>query len=159
MSPNAWGGGGLRGLGRSRAMSTAVHRSPNKLWRSDSIFNLWEWRRKNTYRLLNILKKYTIKPINNNVYFPVNNFFLNLSILKKLHQGNLHPKLQVLGWQIPAGNRIWDSAMGGEHSRKEPVNSYIRNIWARDQWRMLATIHITRSCFTDKFEGNNSLLN
>jgi hypothetical protein len=22
-------------------MSTAVHRSPNKLWRSNSIFNLW----------------------------------------------------------------------------------------------------------------------
>ncbi len=35
MSPNAGGGGKLRGL----SMSTAVHRSPNKLWRSNSIFN------------------------------------------------------------------------------------------------------------------------
>ncbi len=31
-------GGGVAG---SQPMSTAVHRSPNKLWRSNSIFNLW----------------------------------------------------------------------------------------------------------------------
>jgi hypothetical protein len=31
-------GGG--GCGGSQPMSTAVHRSPNKLWRSNSIFNL-----------------------------------------------------------------------------------------------------------------------
>jgi hypothetical protein len=37
MSPNA-GGGGVAG---SQPMSTAVHRSPNKLWRSNAIFNLW----------------------------------------------------------------------------------------------------------------------
>ncbi len=33
MSPNA-------GVAGSQPMSTAVHRSPNKLWRSNSIFNL-----------------------------------------------------------------------------------------------------------------------
>jgi hypothetical protein len=36
MSPNAGGGGGVVG---SQPMSKAVHRSPNKLWRSNSIFN------------------------------------------------------------------------------------------------------------------------
>jgi hypothetical protein len=35
MSPNA--GGGVAG---SHPMSTAVHRSPNKLWRFNPIFNL-----------------------------------------------------------------------------------------------------------------------
>ncbi len=36
MSPNAgWGW-------RSQPMSTSAHRSPNKLWRSNSIFNLWQ---------------------------------------------------------------------------------------------------------------------
>ncbi len=39
MSPNAGGGEGVAG---SQPMSTAVHRSPNKLWRSNSIFNLWK---------------------------------------------------------------------------------------------------------------------
>ncbi len=34
-------GGRGRVLG-SQPMSTAVHRSPNKLWRSNSIFNLWK---------------------------------------------------------------------------------------------------------------------
>ncbi len=39
MSHNAgWGGG----VAKSPPMSTAVHRSPNKLWRSNSIFNLRE---------------------------------------------------------------------------------------------------------------------
>ncbi len=38
MSPNA---GGRGGVARSQPMSTAVHRSPNKLWRSNSIFYLW----------------------------------------------------------------------------------------------------------------------
>jgi hypothetical protein len=38
MSPNAEGGGELRGL--SQPMSAAVHRSPNKFWRSNYIFNL-----------------------------------------------------------------------------------------------------------------------
>jgi hypothetical protein len=33
-------GGGVSG---SRPMSKAVHRSPNKLWRSNSIFNLWSY--------------------------------------------------------------------------------------------------------------------
>jgi hypothetical protein len=32
-------GGG--GVAESQPLSTAVHRSPNKLWRSNSIFNLW----------------------------------------------------------------------------------------------------------------------
>ncbi len=32
------GGGGVAG---SQPMSTPVHRSPNKLWRTNSIFNLW----------------------------------------------------------------------------------------------------------------------
>jgi hypothetical protein len=34
-----WRGGG--GVAGSQPMSTAVHRSPNKLWSSNSIFNLW----------------------------------------------------------------------------------------------------------------------
>jgi hypothetical protein len=38
MSPNAGGEGGVAG---SQLMSRTVHRSPNKLWRSNSIFNLW----------------------------------------------------------------------------------------------------------------------
>ncbi len=29
------------GVAGSQLMSTAVHRSPNKLWRSNAIFNLW----------------------------------------------------------------------------------------------------------------------
>jgi hypothetical protein len=36
MSPNAGAG---RGVAGSQPMSTVVHRSPNKLWRSNSIFN------------------------------------------------------------------------------------------------------------------------
>ncbi len=36
--PECGGSGGVAG---SQPMSTAVHRSPNKLWRSNSIFNLW----------------------------------------------------------------------------------------------------------------------
>ncbi len=40
MSSNAgWGGG--EGVAGSQPMSTAVHRSPNKLRKSNSIFNLW----------------------------------------------------------------------------------------------------------------------
>jgi hypothetical protein len=39
-SPNA-GGGGRGGVAGSQPMSTAVHSSPNKLWRSNSILNLW----------------------------------------------------------------------------------------------------------------------
>ncbi len=39
ISPHVWGRGGVGG---SQPMSTAVIRSPNKLWRSNSIFNLWE---------------------------------------------------------------------------------------------------------------------
>ncbi len=38
MSQNAGGG---RGVAESQPMCTAVHRSTNKLWRSNSIFNLW----------------------------------------------------------------------------------------------------------------------
>jgi hypothetical protein len=38
MSPNAWGGEVVAG---SQPMSTAVQWSPNKLWRSRSIFNRW----------------------------------------------------------------------------------------------------------------------
>jgi hypothetical protein len=36
--PNA----GEGGVAESQPMGTAVHRSPNKLWRSNSIFNLWK---------------------------------------------------------------------------------------------------------------------
>ncbi len=39
MSPNAGGGVGVAAVAGSHPMSTAVHRSPNKLWRSCSIFN------------------------------------------------------------------------------------------------------------------------
>jgi hypothetical protein len=38
MSPNAREGGWVV---VSQSINTAVHRSPNKLWRSNSIFNLW----------------------------------------------------------------------------------------------------------------------
>ena len=37
MRPNA---GGRKGVAGSQPMSSAVHRSPNKLWRSHSMFNL-----------------------------------------------------------------------------------------------------------------------
>jgi hypothetical protein len=40
MSPNAGGGGGV-GVAGTQPMSTAVHRSPNKLWRFNSILKLW----------------------------------------------------------------------------------------------------------------------
>ncbi len=40
MSPN--GGGGRGGVAGSQPMSTAVHRSPKKLLRYNSIFNLWD---------------------------------------------------------------------------------------------------------------------
>jgi hypothetical protein len=36
--------GGREGVAGSQPMSTALHRSPNKLWRSNSIFNLWNIR-------------------------------------------------------------------------------------------------------------------
>jgi hypothetical protein len=42
MSSNTWGGVG------SQPMSTAVHRNPNKLWRTNSIFNL-EYVRRRAY--------------------------------------------------------------------------------------------------------------
>ncbi len=35
--------GGRGGVAGSQPMSTAVHMSPNKLWRSYSMFNLWLW--------------------------------------------------------------------------------------------------------------------
>jgi hypothetical protein len=38
MRPNA--GGGVGGVVYSQPRITAVHRSPNKLWRSNSIFNI-----------------------------------------------------------------------------------------------------------------------
>ncbi len=38
--PKSGRGGGRGGAG-SQPMGTAVHRSPNKLWRSNSIFNMW----------------------------------------------------------------------------------------------------------------------
>ncbi len=39
--PKCWGRGGVPG---SQPMSTAVYRSPNKLWRSsNSLLNLWCW--------------------------------------------------------------------------------------------------------------------
>jgi hypothetical protein len=41
MSPNAGGGGG-GGVAGSQPMSAAVHRSPNKLWISNFIFNLYK---------------------------------------------------------------------------------------------------------------------
>jgi hypothetical protein len=45
MSPNAGGMGGMEGgvvgVVVSQPMSTGVEKRPNKLWRSNSIFNLW----------------------------------------------------------------------------------------------------------------------
>jgi hypothetical protein len=43
MRPNAGGRGGRLRNTEPQAMSIAVQRSPNKHWRSNSIFNLW-WR-------------------------------------------------------------------------------------------------------------------
>ncbi len=40
MSPNAGGGGELRGSANEH--SCTVQKGPNKLWRSNSIFNLWQ---------------------------------------------------------------------------------------------------------------------
>ncbi len=39
MSPNAGNGG--RGVAGSQSMRTAVHMDPKLIWRSNSIFNLW----------------------------------------------------------------------------------------------------------------------
>jgi hypothetical protein len=35
------GGGGVWGVAGSQPMSTGVHMETNKLWKSNSIFNLW----------------------------------------------------------------------------------------------------------------------
>ncbi len=55
MSPNAGdgGGGGVRGLRQS--MSTAAHRSQNKLWRSNYIYNRWlDTRKKPQIFIINV---------------------------------------------------------------------------------------------------------
>ncbi len=48
--------------------------------------------------------------------------------MERLDQGQLHPKLEVPGLNVPAGMRTRASCVGGEHSRKEQsrqlVNSY-----------------------------------
>ncbi len=41
MSPNAGVGGGRGGCGVSANEYSCIHRSPNKLWRSNSLFYLW----------------------------------------------------------------------------------------------------------------------
>jgi hypothetical protein len=43
--------GGRGGLAGSQRTNRAVHRSPNKLWRSNSIFSLWLWVRVNLFPL------------------------------------------------------------------------------------------------------------
>ncbi len=82
------------------------------------------------------------KHLNIILYTFPSNIFLNVSRLKRLHQGHLHPKLQVPGLTCPGRESNLASAIGGEHSRKKPLK-----------------IHITQSCFSYKFKGNNSLLN
>ncbi len=47
--PKCGGRGGVAGS-HSQPMSAAVPRSPNKLWRSNSIFNLWIWLAKDSKR-------------------------------------------------------------------------------------------------------------
>ncbi len=41
--PKCGGGGGGGGVAGSQSMSTAVHRSSSKRWRSNSVFNLLGW--------------------------------------------------------------------------------------------------------------------
>jgi hypothetical protein len=52
-------GGG--GVAESQPISTAVHRSPNKLWSSISIFNLWKRRRTRNKeeKLVSFIKKFS----------------------------------------------------------------------------------------------------
>jgi hypothetical protein len=49
--------------------------------------------------------------------------------MKRLDQGHLHPKLEVQRLIYPAGNRTRASAVGGEHSRKEPFRQLCIAIW------------------------------
>jgi hypothetical protein len=51
------------------------------------------------------------------------------TIMKRLDQEHLHPKLEVL--HVSAGNRTRASAVGGEHSRKEPFEQLFCFMW---QW-------------------------
>ncbi len=47
-------------------------------------------------------------------------------IIKRLDQGHLHPKLEVQG-HVPVGNPTLASAVGGEHSGKEPFEQLVNN--------------------------------
>ncbi len=55
---------------------------------------------------------------------------LKYSFMKRLDQGHLHPKLEIIGLTVPAGKRTRPAyKVGGEHSRKNPfeqlVNSHL----------------------------------
>jgi hypothetical protein len=43
--------------------------------------------------------------------------------MERLHQGHLHPKLEVPGLTCLDRNRNWASMVEGEHSKKEPFET------------------------------------
>jgi hypothetical protein len=53
-------------------------------------------------------------------------------LMKRLDQGHLHPKLEVLGLTCPSRNQTQASKVVGKHSRKGPfkqlVNSYTEHL-------------------------------
>ncbi len=59
MNPNAEWGGELRGLSQVSA-NDSVHRSPNKLWRSNAIFNLWHFLIRTVSKSLPVLSSSSI---------------------------------------------------------------------------------------------------
>jgi hypothetical protein len=52
--------------------------------------------------------------------------FLNFLWYWSYYEGHLHPKLEVPGLTYP-WNRTWASRVGGEHSRKEPVEQLVNS--------------------------------
>jgi hypothetical protein len=61
------GEGGSCGLAGSQPMSTAVQRSPNKLWRSNSIFNQWQTALTISYKPRKSMQSYVPDPL---VFYP-----------------------------------------------------------------------------------------
>ncbi len=111
-SPRIWaqmlGGGGLRGL--SPWVCTAVHRSLNKLWRSNSIFNLCSVQRAHFEYLLYKTKILTscisvvciLRIVIYNKFYPV-------YILEAKSQ-SLRPDISAYGGQAVSGNERTTSA-------------------------------------------------
>jgi hypothetical protein len=55
-------------------------------------------------------------------HLQVHMFLIHVGVtyMKRLDQGQLHPKLEVPRLTCPCGDRTLSSTFGGEHSRKEP---------------------------------------